>query len=45
VLAFVDGRRCRGDLRTIPMTMHAQIVLEVDGYVPPHPRYLFAGGL
>jgi hypothetical protein len=45
VLAFVGGRRRRGDPRTIPLTRHAQIVLEVGGYVPPHPRYLFARGL
>jgi hypothetical protein len=45
VLAFVDGRRRYGDPRTIPLTRHAQIVLEVGGYVPPHPRYLFVRGL
>ncbi|HZO62933.1 MAG TPA: hypothetical protein VFB35_08120 [Gaiellaceae bacterium] len=45
ILAFVDGRRRRGDPRTIPFTRHAQIVLELGGYVPPHPRYLFSNGL
>jgi hypothetical protein len=45
VLAFVGGRRRHGDPRTIPLTRHAQIVLEVGGYVPPHPRYLFVRGL
>ena len=45
VLAFVDGRRRYGDPGGIPLTRHAQIVLEVGGYVPPHPRYLFARGL
>jgi hypothetical protein len=45
VLAFVGGRRWRGDPRAIPLVRHAQIVLELGGYVPPHPRYLFAGGL
>jgi hypothetical protein len=45
VLSFVDGRRRRGDPRSIRLTRHSQIVLEVGGYVPPHPRYLFARGL
>jgi hypothetical protein len=45
VLAFVGGRRRHGDPATIPLTRHAQIVLEVGGYVPPHPRYLFVRGL
>jgi hypothetical protein len=45
LLAFVGGKRWRGDPRAIPLTRHAQIVLELGGYVPPHPRYLFAGGL
>jgi hypothetical protein len=45
VLAFVDGRRRRGDPNGIPLVRHAQIVLEVGGYVRPHPRYLFPNGL
>ena len=45
VLAFVGGRRWRGDPTTIPMKRHAQIVLEIGGYVPPHPRFLFPKGL
>jgi hypothetical protein len=45
LVAFVGGKRWRGDAGTIPLTRHAQIVLELGGYVPPHPRYLFAGGL
>jgi hypothetical protein len=45
VLAFVGGRRRYGDPRTILLTRHAQIVLELGGYVPPHPSYLFARGL
>jgi hypothetical protein len=45
VLAFVGGRRWWGDPRRIPLARHAQIVLEVGGYVPPHPRYLFPPGL
>ncbi len=41
VLAFVGGRRWRGDPRAIPLARHAQIVLEIDGYVPPHASFLF----
>jgi hypothetical protein len=45
VLAFVGGKRWRGDPRTIPLTRHAQIVLALGGYVRPHPRYLFPNRL
>jgi hypothetical protein len=45
VLAFVDGRRRRGDPASIRLARHAQIVLELGGYVAPHPSYLFTGGL
>jgi hypothetical protein len=45
LLAFVGGRRWHGDAAAIPLSRHAQIVLELGGYVPPHPRYLFADGL
>lgn len=43
--AFVGGRRWRGDPRSIPLEGHAEIVLEVDGYIPPHPKYTFPPGL
>jgi hypothetical protein len=45
VLAFVDGRRWRISPRAIPLARHAQIVLEVDGALPPHPSYEFPPGL
>jgi hypothetical protein len=45
VLAFVGGRAWRGDPRAIPLSRHAQIVLEVAGYVAPHRRYRFPPGL
>jgi hypothetical protein len=45
VLAFVDGRAWSGDPRAIPLGRHAQIVLEVDGPLPPHRVYAFARGL
>jgi hypothetical protein len=41
VIAFVGGRRVRGDVRAIPIRHHAQIVVEVSGYVPPHAHYVF----
>jgi hypothetical protein len=45
VHVFVGGRRRDGDPRSIPLTRHAQIVLEVGGYVPPHTFFLFRSGL
>jgi hypothetical protein len=45
VLAFLGGRRWRGDPARIPLHRHAEIVLEIDGYVPPHPAYRFPPGL
>ena len=45
VLAFVDGHRHRGDPRSILLWRHAQVVLEVGGYVPPHRVYRYAPGL
>jgi hypothetical protein len=44
VEAFVAGKRWRGDPRRIPLRRHAQIVLEVGGYIPPHSSYLFGEG-
>jgi hypothetical protein len=44
VEAFVAGKRWHGDPRRIPLRRHAQIVLEVGGYVPPHRSYLFGAG-
>lgn len=45
VIAFVDGRRWRGDPRAIPLRRHAQVELELGPVVPPHPAYLFPGSL
>jgi hypothetical protein len=42
--AYVGGKLVHGPVRQIPLTPHAQIVLELGGYVPPHPHFLFAGG-
>ena len=45
VLAFVGGKRYTRDPRSIPLERHAEIVLEIGGYVPSHTRYLFPAGL
>ena len=45
VSAFVDGRRWRGDPRSIPLRRHAAIVVEVGGFFPPTRKYLFPPGL
>lgn len=45
VSVFVDGRRFRGEPGAVPLTKHRQIVVEVGGYVAPHPSYLFPKGL
>ena len=37
----MGGKGRRGDVRKIPLTDRAQIVLEVGGYIPPHSFYLF----
>jgi hypothetical protein len=43
--AFVGGRPWSGDPRRIRLRRHAQIVLELGGFVPPHSSYLFRKGL
>jgi hypothetical protein len=44
VHAYVAGRPWQGPVRAIPLRRHAQIVLEVGGYVPPHTMFLFGPG-
>jgi hypothetical protein len=41
IVAFVDGRRVRGAVQGISIRHHAEIVVEVSGYVPPHAHYVF----
>ncbi len=43
VRAYVGGRRVEGPVGAIRLTPHAQIVLELGPYVPPHPSFLFPG--
>ncbi len=45
VSAFVDGRRWSGLPALIPLLPHAEIVLQIGGELPPHPKYLFPPGL
>lgn len=45
VRVFVGGIERFGDaLTTVRFTPHAQVVLEIGGYVPPHTSYLFPQG-
>jgi hypothetical protein len=44
VRAYVGGKLVHGPAGAIPLTPHAEIVLELGAYVPPHPSFLFAGG-
>jgi hypothetical protein len=45
VRAYVGGKRWRGSLRSIRLRRHAEIVLELGRYVPPHRSFLFRSGL
>jgi hypothetical protein len=44
VRAYVGGKRWHGRVPAIPLGRHAEIVLEVGPYVPPHAKYLFGPG-
>jgi hypothetical protein len=44
VTVFVDGRRWNGGPAAVPLTRHAEIVLEVGPHVPPHSSYAFPPG-
>ena len=45
VRAYVGGAAWRGAVRDIPLHRHAEIVLELGAYIPPHSTYLFWRGL
>jgi hypothetical protein len=45
VSVFVDGHQHSGPPGGVPLTRHAEIVLEVGPHVPPHPAYHFAPGV
>lgn len=44
VTVFVDGRPWPGAPGAVPLTRHAEIVLEVGPHVPPHSSYDFPPG-
>ena len=44
VRVFVDGRRWSGSPDRVPLRAHAEIVVEVGPYVPPHSSYAFPPG-
>jgi hypothetical protein len=44
VRVYVGGRRRLGAAGAVPLTPHAEIVLEVGPYVPPHAAYHFPPG-
>jgi hypothetical protein len=44
VRVFVNGRAWHGAPAAVPLTRHAEIVLEVGPHVPPHPSYAFPPG-
>jgi hypothetical protein len=44
VAVYVDGRPWSGSPRNVPLTAHAEIVLEVGPHVPPHITYMFPPG-
>lgn len=45
VTAYVNGTQYDGDLRTIPLSAHQQIVLEIGTPVVPPPNYAFPPGV
>jgi hypothetical protein len=45
VRAYVDGRSYHGTPASIRLRRHAEIVLELGRYVPPHVSYRFRRGL
>ena len=44
VRVYVGGRRVTGAPGAVPLRRHAEIVVEIGPYVPPHRSYVFAGG-
>jgi hypothetical protein len=44
VRVYVGGRRVAGSPEAVPLRRHAEIVVEIGPYVPPHRFYVFAGG-
>jgi hypothetical protein len=45
VRAYVGGEEWHGSLTAIPLSRHAEIVLELGPFIPPHRSFLFRPGL
>jgi hypothetical protein len=45
VRVYIDGRRVAVDPRRVALSGHAEVVLEVGPYVPPHAAYRFPSGV
>jgi hypothetical protein len=43
VRVYVGGRRWAGAPGAVPLRRHAEIVVEIGRFVPPHELYVFAG--
>jgi hypothetical protein len=41
VTAYVAGKQWRAPVRSVPLTPHAEIVVETGGYVRPHTFFRF----
>jgi hypothetical protein len=41
---YVDGKPWSGSPENVPLSPHAEIVLEVGPHVPPHSSYTFPPG-
>lgn len=44
VAVYVNGKPWSGTPASVPLTRHAEIVLEVGPHVPPHQSYVFPPG-
>jgi hypothetical protein len=44
VSVFLGGKRIAREPQGLRLTKHEEIVVEIRGYVPPHPSYLFPKG-
>jgi hypothetical protein len=45
VAVFVDGRRVQTAPGAVVLHRHAEVVVEVGSFVPPHRSYAFAPGV
>ena len=45
VRGYIGGKEWHGSLTAIPLRRHAEIVLELGPFIPPHRSFLFRPGL